>query len=76
MADVTMDLMFEVLKSVQKDVADVKLSNNEIKAELQAVRTHLIGMQQDTHNIYATLARHELRLDRIDRRLELFEPAA
>jgi hypothetical protein len=56
--DVTNELMFEVLKAIQKDVSDVKLSNAEIKSELQAVRTYLLGLQQDMHNVYATLARH------------------
>lgn len=76
MAEVSMELMFEVLKSVQKDVTDVKLSNAEIKSELQAMRTYLLGLQQDMHNVYATLARHESQLERINRRLDLVEPVA
>ena len=42
---------------------------------MQAFRGH-ISLQQDVHNIYAILARHDTRLDRIERRLELAEPAA
>jgi hypothetical protein len=33
----------------------------------------MVGMQQDVQNIYATPTRHETRLDRIERRLEISE---
>ena len=46
---------------------------SELKAELQAVRIHSIATQQDIQNIYATLARQEGRVERIERRLELSE---
>jgi len=36
---------------------------------------HMVGLQQDSQNIYATLTRHETRLDRIERRLEVSEVA-
>jgi hypothetical protein len=47
----------------------------ELKAEMQAFRGHMISLQTDDHNIYAILARHDTRLDRIERRLNLVEPA-
>ncbi len=46
---------------------------DELKHEMQAFRTHLIGIQQDIIGIHSILARHEQRLDRIERRLELSE---
>lgn len=75
MAEVTNELMYEVLKQLQADTASLKLGQTEIKGELQALRGHVVAIQQDIHNIYATLVRHETRLDRIERRLELVEPA-
>jgi hypothetical protein len=42
---------------------------------LNVLRGHIVGIQSDIHNIYGILARHEERLDRIDRRLELRELA-
>jgi hypothetical protein len=33
----------------------------------------MVSMQQDVHNIYGVLTRHEARLDRIEHRLELNE---
>ncbi|MDF2619447.1 MAG: hypothetical protein K0S00_2106 [Xanthobacteraceae bacterium] len=73
MAEVTNELIYEVLKAIQRDVAETRHSVSEVKVELNAMRGHLIAMQQDIHNIYATLTRHEVRLDRIERRLELTE---
>jgi hypothetical protein len=75
MAEVSSDLVYEVLKQIQADTAALKLGQIEIKGELQAMRGHMVAMQQDIHNIYTTLARHDMRLDRIERRLELVEPA-
>ncbi|WAC25983.1 hypothetical protein [Ancylobacter sp. SL191] len=73
MADVTNELLFEVLRSIQERLVRLDGKVDEVKQELQAIRTHQIAMQQDIHNIYATLTRHDARLERIERRLELTE---
>lgn len=39
------------------------------------MRGTMVSMQQDIHNIYGILSRHEMRLDRIENRLELRELA-
>jgi hypothetical protein len=39
------------------------------------MRGHMLATQHDIANIYATLHRQDHRLDRIERRLELAEPA-
>jgi hypothetical protein len=75
MAEVTNDLMYEVLKQVQSDVAGLKDAWLENTAALNAIRTHMIAQSQDVQNIYAMLARHDGRLARIERRLEITEPA-
>ena len=75
MADVTSELMYEILKQIQADTSSLKLGQAELKAEMQAMRGHLIAMQQDIHNIYASIGRLDMRVDRIERRLELVEPA-
>jgi len=78
MADVTPELMFEVLKSVQARVAQVDGKIDELKQEMQASRTSQNGIRQEitsvfqeVSGIHATLVRHERRLDRIETRLEL-----
>jgi septal ring factor EnvC (AmiA/AmiB activator) len=74
MADVTAELMFEV----QIRLAQVDGKIDELKQEMQASRTSQNGIRheitsvfQEISGIHATLVRHEGRLDRIERRLEL-----
>jgi hypothetical protein len=73
MAEVTNELMFEVLKQVQSDVTGIKETLPETNASLNAVRIHMVGLQQDISNIYTALTRHDARLDRIERRLNIVE---
>jgi hypothetical protein len=51
------------------------LTVGELKAEMQAFLGHMISLQTDVHNIYSILARHDTRLDGIEKRLGLIEPA-
>jgi septal ring factor EnvC (AmiA/AmiB activator) len=76
MAAVTNELIYEVLKQVQSDIAEPKQGQREINARLNALTAHMVGLQQDISNIYATLTRQDARLERIERRLELSETPA
>jgi hypothetical protein len=71
MAEVNSELIYEILKSLQRDVSEVKSSIGEVKTELSAIRGHLISLHQDVHNIYGVLGRHDVHLERIERHLEL-----
>jgi chromosome segregation ATPase len=71
MAEVGNELIFEVLKQVQQRFDRVDHKIDEIKSELNALRGHQISMQQYLQNVYGILARSDLRLDHIERRLEL-----
>jgi hypothetical protein len=73
MAQVTNDLMYEVLKQLQSDLAQVKDAQKETNSALDAIRTHMVALQQGVSNIYATLTWHHGRLDRIERRREIAE---
>ena len=75
MVEVTKELLNEVLKGVQASIRKLEDGLGELKQELIAIRGTMVSMQQDINNIYGILARHELRLDRIERRLELRELA-
>ncbi|WP_327448826.1 hypothetical protein [Brevundimonas sp.] len=75
MAQVTNELMFEVLKSIQQQTQRMDLTLGEVKLELQAIRGHQLAMQQDISVIYSRLGSIEQRVDRIERRLGLTEPA-
>jgi hypothetical protein len=74
MAEVTNELIYEVLKKLQADVAGLKDVWLENTAALNAIRTHMIAQSQDIQNIYSVLARHDARLARIAHRLEIVEP--
>lgn len=73
MAEVTNELMYELLKKLNARFDRVDASLAELRAETNSLRGTMIAIQQDIHNIYTSLSRHELRLDRIENRLELRE---
>jgi hypothetical protein len=73
MAEVTQELMYEVLKQIQSDMVGLKEGQREHTAALNALRTYMVALQQDVPNIYAVLVRHDNRLDRIERRLNIVE---
>ncbi|MDR3466398.1 MAG: hypothetical protein P4M07_10685 [Xanthobacteraceae bacterium] len=73
MAVVTNELIYETLKQMQERHSRSDHKLDELKTELQAMRGHIVAVQQDIGNIYQTLIRHEARLERIERRLELNE---
>jgi hypothetical protein len=73
MAEVTSELIYEVLKKMQPDVAALKEGQRETNSALNAIRIHMVAMQQDIQNVYVALTRHETGFDRIERRLEIAE---
>jgi chromosome segregation ATPase len=75
MADISNELIYEVLKNIQFRLDKIEAGIDELRQGHNAMRGHIISIQTDISNIYAVLARHEERLDRIERRLELRELA-
>lgn len=73
MAEITNELMYELLKKLNARFDKVDSSISELRAEMNAMRGTMVSIHQEVHNIYSTLARHEMRLDRIETRLELRE---
>ena len=75
MTEVTNELLYELMKGFHQrfDKLDFRLS--EVKSELHSMRGTVVAIQSDLHNIYRVLDRHDERLDRIERRLELRELA-
>jgi hypothetical protein len=76
MADVTNELIYEVLKHLQAERTEVNAAQRETNMRFNAFNMHLTGLQQDIANIYAIMTRHDARLERIERRLELSEAPA
>jgi chromosome segregation ATPase len=76
MAELPNGLIHEVLKQLQDRMSSFEKKMEEIKNELQALRVHRLAVQQDIQNLCAMFVRHDARLHRIERRLELTEVAA
>lgn len=76
MAEVSNELIFEVLKQVQQRLDKVDHKVDELKSEMNAMLGYLISMQQDVQNVYAILGRYDGRLEHIERRLELNDAPA
>lgn len=75
MAEVTNELMYELMKRMNHQLSELRQDVGEVKREINVVRGHIVSMQTDIHNIYGILARHDDPLERIERRLELRELA-
>jgi len=76
MTEVSNELIFEVLKQMQQRLERVDHKIDEVKSELNSLRGHQISMLQDFQNVYGILGRVDVRLDRIERRLELADVAS
>jgi hypothetical protein len=75
MAEISSELVYELLKRVHADIADLKFGQRGLKEEMNAMRGTMVSMHHDIHNIYGVLDRHDQRLERIENRLELRELA-
>jgi hypothetical protein len=75
MAEITNELMYELLKRMQPDLASTREGLGEVRQEIVSIRLQQLGIQNDIHNIYAMLVRSNQRLERIERRLDLRELA-
>ena len=71
MAEITNALIYEVLKAVQADVAQVKERITSIEQTPLAMRSHLAGLVTSELTRDADLAALRARIERIERRLEL-----
>ena len=76
MAEVTNELIYEVLKSMQPRLSNIDMGMAEMRTELRAMRGHMVAMQTDIANLYVAQGNIEARLGRIERRLELTDVPA
>ena len=71
MAEVTNELLYEVLKSIQERLGKIEQGQKEAVARLSAVQTHLMTVEKDVLNIYDALSAVDTRLERVERRLDM-----
>lgn len=68
MTEVTNELMYERLKRIHSDIAEVGFDVLELKKRMTSTEEAVVG-------VHRRLDRHDERLDRIERRLEIRELA-
>jgi archaellum component FlaC len=74
-AEVSNDLMYELLKNIHQRMARFENALGGVKHEIVAMGLQASSTQTDINNIYAVTSRIDQRLDRIEKRLELRELA-
>lgn len=73
MAEVTSELLFELMKRMHTDLAGLKDGQKDIRQDLLSLRNQIHLLQGDFNTMRGSLAQFETRLDRIENRLELRE---
>ena len=73
MGEVTNELIFEAIKWLQTNQVQLTENIAEVKTELRAIRGHVSATQLDIGNLYAGQAKIELRIEHIEKRLELVD---
>ena len=68
---ITNELIYEILKHIQEDVAHIKHRADEHEGHFQSIRHMLIAMQSDDLRHEATITGLRADVDRIKNRLEL-----
>jgi hypothetical protein len=87
MTEITNELMYEVLKALRGDMADLRRDQKETRAQLQSFREYVHGQMQflqaglsalqvDVLRVERNLAGFQDRLDRIETRLGLHDGPA
>ena len=71
MPEITNELIYEVLKAIQADIAELNDGVTSIEPTQRAMRSHLAGLVTSDLDRHADLAALRARVERIERRLEL-----
>ena len=71
MPEITNELIYEVLKAIQADIAELKERVGSIEPTQRAMRSQLAGLVTSDLDRDGDLATRRARVERIERRLEL-----
>jgi hypothetical protein len=69
--NVTNELLFELLKAIRADIGRLAERMERMEGEMRVIRGHIAALVQSDLNRGSELASLTLRVDRIERRLEL-----
>ncbi len=75
MSEVTNELMYELMKRMHGEIANIREDSRGLRQDFISLRNHMHVMQGDLNNLHTTMAQVLVRLDRIEDRLELRELA-
>ena len=75
MAEVTSELIYELMNRMHNDLSNVKEGLRELRRDNLSIRNQLHSMQGDINNLRASMGHMETRLERIENRLDLRELA-
>ncbi|MBZ5758176.1 MULTISPECIES: hypothetical protein [Rhizobium] len=75
MTEATQELMYELMKRIQGDVAGLKEGQRDLRQEMSSLRGQFHLLQGDFNNLRNTVGHIDIRLERIENRLELRELA-
>ena len=67
------NLMLEHLRAIRSDISGIKEDMRGMRAEMTSIRQHLAGVVTLQEYDHGDLAALKVRIDRIERRLELAE---
>jgi hypothetical protein len=73
MAEVSKELIYRSLLQISGGLVAVGDKMDDINRQLHALEMHTLAVRQDVRNIRTILERHDARLDRIERRLDITE---
>jgi len=73
MAEATNELMYELLKRMNADLALVREDVRGGREEMTAMRGHTLAIQRDVNNICERMGSVEARVEWIERRLNLVD---
>ena len=73
MTEVTNQLLYEVLKQIQAELAHVRSRVDEHSEQLISVRDDIHGVRGDILRVERSLAETKVRVERIERRMGLVE---
>lgn len=71
MASVTNELLYEILKKIQGDTAELKLAAHRHDARFDAVEQHIAALYVTVTNSSQEMTDFRARLERVERRLGL-----
>ncbi len=83
MAEVTNELIYEVLKAIQARLGNLEEGSREhrgqfaaVRGDLRSIHSEIASVKTDVANIYETTGAMDTRLSRIERRLEIIDTHA